>query len=70
MLVLKVARGERVSLFDDQGREIGKVGFDKTNCGPNTVRLVFDFETGVKIFRDSVIDRSPDLQANLTFRKS
>lgn len=68
MLVLKVGKGERVSLFDPQGREMGKVGFDTTNCGPNSVRLVFDFEKDVQIFRDSVIEKSPQLQANLTFR--
>jgi hypothetical protein len=68
MLVLKVGKGEKVSLFDDQGRELGKVGFDNTNCGPASVRLVFDFDKGVKIFRDTVIEKSDTLRANLTFR--
>lgn len=70
MLVLKLARGERVSFFDPKGQEMGKVGFDNTGCGPNTVRLVIDFEKDVQIYRDSVIEKSPQLQANLTFRKS
>ena len=68
MLVLKVRKDEKVSLFDDQGREMGKVGFDTTNCSPGTVRLVFDFDKGVKIFRKTLIDKSDTLRAGLTFR--
>ena len=68
MLVLKVNKGERVKLFYD-GHEVGQVGFDRADfSNPNAVRLVFDFDDKVKIYREKVISRSDDLRANLTFR--
>jgi len=69
MLVLKVNKGERVSLFLD-GKEVGKVGFDATDRrSPDSVRMVFDFADEVKIYREKVIERSETLRSNLTFRE-
>ena len=69
MLVLKVYKGERVSLFVD-GREVGKVSFDRPDrCNPNAVRLMFDFDDAVQIYRDKVIEKSDELRARLIFRE-
>ena len=69
MLVLKVSQNERVSLFLD-GKEIGQLTFDRNHsCGPNSIRLILDFDQSVKILRNSVIDKNHDLKASLTFRK-
>ena len=68
MLVLKVNKGERVSLFHE-GKEIGQVTFDRNpGCGPNAVRFMFDFEPQVQIYRAAVLEKSESLRANLTFR--
>jgi len=69
MLVLKVYKSERVSLFVE-GREVGKVWFDRPDgSNPNAVRLMFDFDDAVQIYRDKVIEKSDELRARLTFRE-
>lgn len=68
MLVLKVNTGERVTLFHG-GKEIGQVAFDRNpGCGQNSIRLMFDFEREIDIYRNTVIEKSDALRANLTFR--
>lgn len=68
MLVLKTDRGEKVKLFFE-GHEIGSVSFDRRDPRrPGDVRLCFDFDERVKIYRDEVIQRSDALRAELTFR--
>lgn len=68
MLVLKVNRKDKIQLFHG-GRQIGTVSYDRNDrCSSGSVRLIFDFEKDVEIFRDKVLETNPQLRANFTFR--
>lgn len=69
MLVLKLKLGERFAVYDANGKELGKAWVERHHsCGPNSVRLIADFDREVKIYREKVVENSEDLRANLTPR--
>ena len=69
MLVLKLNLRDKVSFYDASGREIGTAWVERHHsCGPNSVRLIADFDPTVKIYRQKVVEKSDELRANLTPR--
>lgn len=69
MLVLKLGMREKVSFYDASGREIGTAWIERHHsCGPNSVRLIADFDPTVKIYRQKVVEKSDELRANLAPR--